>query len=103
MFQPHADDVMNQKYNISARKKGHILTPSLPLHFVSPPQTLQEIAATAYDARHSLPQVSVGLPSIVRCLYTDVQGRGSRGGGARGAIAPPTFCLKGMNMPVPPP
>ena len=25
------------------------------------------------------------------------------GGGARGAIAPPTFCLNGMDMPVPPP
>ena len=23
MFQPHADDVINQKYNISARQKGH--------------------------------------------------------------------------------
>ena len=25
------------------------------------------------------------------------------GGGARGAIARPTFCLNGMDMPVPPP
>ena len=31
------------------------------------------------------------------------QGRGSRGGGSKGGNCPPTFCLNGMDMPVPPP
>ena len=35
------------------------------------------------------------------CLCTGAREPG--GGGARGAIPPPTFCLNGMDMPVPPP
>ena len=38
----------------------------------------------------------------VRPISSD-RGAGAGGGGQGGAIAPPTFCLKGMNMPVSPP
>ena len=34
---------------------------------------------------------------------TNQAGAREPGGGGKGAIAPPTFCLNGMDMPVPPP
>ena len=63
MFQSHADDVINQIYNIRARQKGH------PHPFVAsafrlppPPKTLQEIATTVLDkGRRSI--VSWAVPS----------------------------------------
>ena len=37
MFQPHADGVINQKYNISTRQKGH-LHPFVASAFRPPPR-----------------------------------------------------------------
>ena len=57
---------------------------------MSVPKEKTNTRLTGEDSMHELP-----------CLRIE-PGAWEPGGGGKGAIAPPTFCLNGMDMPVPP-
>ena len=52
------------------------------------------------DMRPSL-GTSIGQSDYGLAVWAGAREQG--GGGGKGAIAPPTFCLNGMDMSVPPP